>query len=295
MSIRALRTLAAIEELGSFQRAATRLNMTLSAVSMQVRQLEAEYGFRLFDRNFRPPRFTGEGATLAARAREVLALYDDLPAIARGVSPMIGEVSLGVVASASVRLLPGLLATLLAYHPQARLRVETGLSAFLAGKVATGLLDAAIVTRTPDLDARLQVETVVLEKLVVAAPRSRRRQTGVDLLRRERYIRFQPDTGVGKVIDRFLERTGIVPRDLVVLDSIEAVIECVCHGLGVTIVPEPDARRYGRDRVALMELGRPPLTRALALITRNKPSAKPLHDSLLALIRASLVDAGRRR
>ncbi len=295
MSIRSLRTLAAIEDLGSFQRAATRLNMTLSAVSMQMRQLETEFGLRLFDRNFRPPRFTGEGATLAARAREVVALYDDLPAIARSASPMIGEVSLGVVASASVRLLPSLLATLRAHHPNARLRVETGLSAYLAGKVTTGLLDAAIVTRTPDLDAKLQVDTIMLEKLVVTAPRSRRQSTAESLLRSERYIRFQPDTGVGKVIDRFLERAGIVPSDLIVLDTIEAVIECVCHGLGVTIVPEPDARRYGRNRVALMELGKPPLTRALALITRSKPSAKPLRDTLLTLIQASVVDASRQR
>jgi DNA-binding transcriptional LysR family regulator len=293
MSIRSLRTLAAIAELGSFQRAATRLNMTLSAVSMQMRQLETEFGIRLFDRNFRPPRFTGEGATLVARAKEVVALYDDLPAVARGVSPMIGEVSLGVVASASVRVLPRLLATLLAHHPNARLRVETGLSAYLAGKVATGLLDAAIVTRTPDLDAKLQVDTIMLEKLVVAAPRSRRRSTAEDLLRNDRYIRFQPDTGVGKVIDRFVERAGIVPNDLVVLDSIEAVIECVSHGLGVTVVPEPDARRYGRGRVRLIDLGKPPLTRALALVTRSKPSAKPLHDSLLALIQATLADARR--
>ena len=173
------------------------------------------------------------------------------------------------------------------------MRVETGLSAYLAGKVATGLLDAAIVTRTPDLDAKLQVDTIMLEKLVVAAPRSRRRSTAEDLLRNDRYIRFQPDTGVGKVIDRFLERAGIVPNDLVVLDSIEAVIECVSHGLGVTVVPEPDARRYGRGRVALLDLGKPPLTRALALVTRSKPSAKPLHDSLLALIQATLADARR--
>jgi len=292
MSIRALRTLATIAELGSFQRAATRLNMTLSAVSMQMRQLEQEFGARLFDRGFRPPRFTGEGASLAQRAKEVVALYDDLPAIARGGAPMIGEVALGVVASASVRVLPQLLAALLQRHAEVRLKVETGLSAYLAGKVAIGLLDAAIVTRTPDLDAKLQVDTIVEERLVVAAPRAKAGSRAETLLRRERHIRFQPDTGVGKVIDRYLERAGIVPGDLVMLDSIEAVVECVRQGLGVTIVPEPDARRYGRGRIAVLELGRPPLTRALALVTRNKPAAQPLRDALLALLEPLCRPAG---
>jgi DNA-binding transcriptional LysR family regulator len=292
MSIRSLRTLVAIEEFGSFQRAATRLNMTLSAVSMQMRQLEDHFGISVFDRSFRPPRLTGEGAILAARAKEVVALYDDLPSIARGTSPLIGEVSIGIVASASVRLFPRLLASLSARHSHVRLRVETGLSASLAGKVVAGSLDAAIVTRTPDLDAKLRVDTIAVEKLVVVAPRPLGARAAEDLLRKENYVRFQPDTGVGRVIDRYLERAGIVPNDLIVLDSIEAVIECVRQGLGVTVMPEPDARRYGGRRVALLDLGTPPLTRALALVTRIRPSAKPLRENLLALIEASLARAG---
>ena len=43
MSVRALKTLLAIHDEGSFQAAARRLNMTLSAASMQMKQLKETY------------------------------------------------------------------------------------------------------------------------------------------------------------------------------------------------------------------------------------------------------------
>lgn len=299
MSIRALRTLVTIAEVGSFQRAADRLHLTLSGVSMQVRQLEAEFGVAIFDRAYRPPRLTGEGTVLAAAAREIVGRYGDLPAIARGggVWPLVGDVALGVTGTVSVRLLPGFLSRFTGEQPQARVVVETGLSELLVAKVAAGQLDAAIVTATPAAGGKVAVDLVREEKLVLVAPRhfvpalasapADAPAMAAALLREQPYIRFQPDTGIGKLVARHLEREGISTRDLLTLDGVEAIVECVAAGLGVTVLPEPDARRYGGDRVACLDVADPPLMRQIALVTRLRPTAQSLRQILYAILMAA--------
>jgi DNA-binding transcriptional LysR family regulator len=70
-----------------------------------------------------------------------------------------------------------------------------------------------------------------------------------------------------------------------VLDSLEAIVELVALNMGVTIIPEPEARRYGQGRVVWTEsLGRP-LNRTLALITRRTSGSLVLHDPLVEAFR----------
>lgn len=55
MDIKNLYTLIAIADRGSFAEAGVSLDLSLSAVSMQMRALEEELGTMLFDRSRRPP------------------------------------------------------------------------------------------------------------------------------------------------------------------------------------------------------------------------------------------------
>lgn len=301
MSVRALRTLVTILEVGSFQRAADQLHLTLSAVSMQMRQLEAEFGVALFDRAFRPPRLTGTGMTLAETAREIVDRYDDLTAIAlmgqgRDV-PLIGKVALGVTSTVGVRLLPRILLRLGVDQPHARITVDTGLSDHLVMKVAAGQLDAAIVTNTPDTTKRVVVDALCEEPLILIVSKSAltsedlyqkdRETAAISLIMRHPYIRFQPNTGIGSIVEQYFERLSLSPQVGLTLDGVEAIVECVALGLGITVLPEPDVRRYGNDRVACFQLPGPPLTRQIALITRNRPTALAVRSSLLSVLRSS--------
>ncbi|MEM7226689.1 MAG: transcriptional regulator GcvA [Pseudomonadota bacterium] len=69
----ALRALEAAARHGSFTRAATELNVTQSAISHQIRHLEALWGFELFSRDARPLAATKNGAALAPVARDFFA------------------------------------------------------------------------------------------------------------------------------------------------------------------------------------------------------------------------------
>jgi DNA-binding transcriptional LysR family regulator len=282
MSIRALKTLLWIRDGRSFQETARELNMTLSAVSMQMKQLEATYQVALFDRSTRPPRLTREGLTLADASRDIVTAYEDLPIVLRTSQPLSGKLALGVVATASIRLLPAVAQHLMSAFPQLKLRVESALSIDLENRVADGQLDAAVVTGTEDLGNAFAVTPILVEPLVLVAAKSERRQLSIKLLRTRPLIRFPPRTGIGQLIDAFLADRSIEIREGMVLDSLEAIVELVALNMGVAIIPEPEARRYGQGRVVWTEsLGRP-LNRTLALITRRTSGSLVLHDPAAA-------------
>jgi DNA-binding transcriptional LysR family regulator len=71
----------AVADLGSFARAARRLNRTPVAVTRAVASLEAEAGMRLLNRTTRQVALTEEGARYLEGARRLLTAYDDLRAL----------------------------------------------------------------------------------------------------------------------------------------------------------------------------------------------------------------------
>lgn len=72
IEIRHLRTLVALAESGSLSTAAQRVHLTQSALSHQIKQLEAHYQIRLFDRKSNPLKLSVAGQRLLALAYDVL-------------------------------------------------------------------------------------------------------------------------------------------------------------------------------------------------------------------------------
>ena len=284
MQIRALQTLAVIREIGSFREAADRLNMTLSAVSMQMKALEAELGVRLFDREFRPPKLTPQGLLLAEHAAEMVRHHAEALALVGGEAALNGIYRLGFVGTASVRLLPDFLRRAREAAPVAQFRIQTGLSETLVRKVRQGDLDAAVVTQV-DADADMLFVPLRTEELVFALPKSVGDWTIAACAAALTFIQFTPDTGIGRLVARFLRDTGLQPKELLVLDGVEPVMECVASGLGFTALPKPDVRRYGRSAVAMRAMADPPPTRTLGLIARTDTLSAQAVSDLTALFR----------
>ena len=89
-----LRTFVAIVDNGSFTRAASRLSLTQSTVSLQIKRLEDGLTRRLFDRNGRELKLTPEGEVLLTYARPILKLGAEV--LSRIVTPeLTGLVRLG--------------------------------------------------------------------------------------------------------------------------------------------------------------------------------------------------------
>jgi len=285
MQIRALRTLVAIDRLGAFSTAAEDVSLTLSAVSMQMKGLEAALGCALFDRAFRPPRLTPVGRQVAAAAARVLEAEAALLEAAQGGGLLNGEYRIGFVLTASVRVLPGFLARASEAAPKARFRVETGLSEDLIARVGAGALDAAVVTLVDPLPRAYGVVRLAHEEIVFAVPQGRADAPLATCMAELAFLHFMPETGIGRVIARHLSEAGLVPAHVVELDGIEATVECVRAGVGFTALPQPDLLRYGGGALALRRAD-PPLGRDLALVTRSDGATGLRRAELAALMAA---------
>lgn len=77
LELRHLRSLLAIADAGKLSQAAERVHLTQSALSHQVRALEAHYGIELFQRTSVGLRYTAAGRRLLELARQTLALVAD--------------------------------------------------------------------------------------------------------------------------------------------------------------------------------------------------------------------------
>ncbi len=77
LDLSALRALAAIADFGGVTRAAQLLNLTQSAVSMQIKRLEESLGLTLLDRTGRGVSLTSAGEQLLSYARRIIALNDE--------------------------------------------------------------------------------------------------------------------------------------------------------------------------------------------------------------------------
>ena len=199
MNPRNLKSLIAIEDTGSFVRAAEALNMTLSAISMQMKSLEAELGVEIFDRQHRPPRITPMGRRVVAQARSIVDAYSDLASVCRDSDTLAGDIRVGFVLTASVRLLPKFLAQAPTRFPQARFLVETGLSHALAERVAIGTLDAAVITGGDLRQATLHHRVLVEEELVYCLPPQAGNWTIAHCMKDLRFIHFMPQAGIGRL------------------------------------------------------------------------------------------------
>lgn len=270
MQIRALKNLVKISQVGSFLHASDQLNMTLPALSMQMKALETELNVALFDRSVRPPRLTPIGRSIIEKAMNILSQEDELLELCASGDELVGKFRIGFVTSASARLLPGFLVNSRQNLPRAEFEFETGLSAILQEKVRAGKLDAVVVTDA-EVDPQGMTQLALRDEPFVFATHASIAAEGFDnIVAKQTFFHFMPETGIGKLIANVMSQiTRPVRAETIMLDNIEAIMGCIKNGLGYTLLPAPDVHRYAND--AVVEFRAPnDARRSLILVTRSE-------------------------
>lgn len=130
-------------ELGSYARAADQLGRSTSALSTQLRRLEASAGTTLLRKDGRGLALTQAGQVLFDYAKRLLALHDEAMSAVqdRGAE---GAVRVGIQHDFCEELLPRALGRFARAHPRVRLQTQVGRNAQLLRAVAGGDLDFAL-------------------------------------------------------------------------------------------------------------------------------------------------------
>src|SRR6267142_4577038 len=239
MDTRFLETFLMAVDNGSIAEAARRLNLTAAAVAKRIRALESEIGAVLVTRSGRTIRPTEAGAAIVERARHFLAEARDFKSIAATDRPA-GQLHLGAFQAALCGLLPDVLALMQETYPQIDVRITRGTSAELYRKVLDGDdLDAAIVAQPPfAIPKRCDWRLLREEPLIVLtkAPAPSRKPHAI--LASEPFIRLHRRLWPGRLVDGYVRKAGIRPRELYGIDLPEAIAVMVDRGLGVSLLPD---------------------------------------------------------
>jgi DNA-binding transcriptional LysR family regulator len=292
MNITQLRSLIAIDDARGFSSAADNLFVTPSAISHQMRELEAELGVALFDRASRPPRLNAHGHAVVERGRDVLARFDLLVELAKSPGEIGGRLMLGCVSGASSDLIPRALASLHASHPAVQVSIEEGLSEALANRVRKRELDAAIITELPEADPGFKSLLITEEAMVVVAPPDCRLNDWREVLEAYPFIRLNRNAGMGKIIERALRDNRLQIEEVMELDSSETVVGMVRAGIGAGIIPSGRLRRVPAGDVVALSFGEPPICRRVTLIERSNNPRSDLSRLVYDAVRQVTTEPG---
>ena len=175
MNLRQIRYLCEVVEAGSAAAAAARLHVAPTAISMQLAQLESEFGGALFDRSRRPMDLTALGRYFYPRAKSLLAearrLQEETRSVAAGRS---GVLAIGYTRSAIFSILPRAIRTFRVTHPDVKIELITLLSEHQYAQLSSGRIQVGISRYLGAVDSveGLNFRPLLHDPFVVALPRA---------------------------------------------------------------------------------------------------------------------------
>jgi len=224
MDMTALRAFVTVAETGGVTRAAGQLNLTQSAVSMQLKRLEEALGQPLLERAGRGVSLTAQGEQLLSYGRRIMALNDEVWARMQD-GAFEGEIRFGVPHDIIYPHVPGILQRFAAEFPRVRMELISSFTRKLKAQFADGALDL-ILTTEQGLDPG--GETLLTQPLLwVGAPGG--------TAWRQRPLRLAFETGCifRTPVQRALDAAGI-PWDMAVhTDSSRTIDATVSADLAV--------------------------------------------------------------
>jgi aminoethylphosphonate catabolism LysR family transcriptional regulator len=245
MNYAQLRAFHAVASAGSFTRAAQALHVTQPTLSAQVKELEASYGVRLFDRRGRRIEPTELGRSLLDVTRRLFSLEteaEQLLAATRGLKR--GHLRVG--ADAPYHVMPALAAFGQKY-PGVRLSLAIGNSEELLHDLFEHRSDVAVLADIVG-DPRLLALPLRRDPLIAFVDRghpwARRRRVRAAELAGQRLVLREPGSTTRRSFETAMARAGLALADMLEIGSREAVREAVAAGLGVGVVSEAE---FGRD------------------------------------------------
>lgn len=245
MELRHLRYFTAVAEALSYRRAAQAIRVAQPALSKQIKDLEAEIGVQLLDRNTGGVVLTDAGTAFLEEAKDILERAEMAAKAARDAAAgQSGRLVIGSLGAVSANFLPATLAAFRKLHPRVELTLHELPSPDQVQALQSGTLQVAFTTnQTLPRSPTLESVEVLAARLVVALGRGHRlaRQRVVALadLAEETFLcvggteRHQQH---GRLIESVLGARGIRHRPVKRVNGYESLVALVSGGHGVSLL-----------------------------------------------------------
>ncbi|MCT9117527.1 LysR substrate-binding domain-containing protein [Cupriavidus gilardii] len=243
MEFRHLRYFLVLADELHFGRAARRLSISQPPLSLNIQQLEASVGARLFERDSKGVRLTAAGRAFRESATALLAQAEEARLLARQIEAgAVGRLRVGFVGSMLYRGLPQKLQQFEADQPGIQIALtelnsQEQIEALLHGQLDVGFIHTS---RVPD---ELATRLIHSEPFVCCMPAAHRlatrRAIALTELRSETFVLFSRNASpdyYARIVD-MCAAEGFYPQIRHEVRHWLSVVSLVSQGMGVAVVP----------------------------------------------------------
>ncbi len=286
-----LRSFLAVLEEGSLHRAATRLNISQSALSRQMQALEHELGGQLLERSSTGVQPTPGGRALAERMGALLASYDaNLLAVRRIIRGEAKELRIGYLASAFQEYLAPALAELRRLHPDTKVKLLDLFPGEQILELRQGTIDVALTQDHGNLLGReFQMKKLAVIKsfacLPAEHPLAARKQVKLAELKDETFL-IAPDSEIPGFRRRLIQlcRTcgKFRPKMAEISGGLSDAFSAVANDGAVGIMPA-FLRHQKRPGMVIVPISDGDATWELVVVWQKGPATEPLRALLASL------------
>lgn len=243
-----IKTLLILVGAGSYTKAAEILSLTQPAVSHHIRQLEQEYGIKIFYKDKKTLKITPEGAILVKYARRALAIDQNTIQALEDNRLRINHLTIGVTPSAGENMLPQMMAIYCNENPHTHINICTNNINNIYDRLKSYELDLAIVEgNLPDsrfISVLLDTDYLCL----IVSPKHRfagRSSVNLVELKGEKFILRSKNTGTRSLFENYLQGQSETIRNFNVMmeiDNVPTIKELVAQDLGISIIAHSTCR-----------------------------------------------------
>ena len=293
VTLRQLRAFVLIAKERSFTRAASRLHVSPSALTITIRELEAEIGMRLFDRSTRTveptPQALGFQPVAERLLEELGRALDDLRSYAERKK---GFVTVAGASSVITFVIAPAIAALAKAHPGISVRLIEDHTEGLAKRVLSGEVDFGITTLLRPIDG-IDARLLLRDRFGVMFPAehpfaSQRGPVSLSALSGVPLIALGTGAGIRDLVDQHPALTSVLPRPAYEASSVHTLQTLVSQNVGVALVPALTARSAAHSGVGFRSLNRPSIFRGLFFVSARSrtlwPAAAALAEHALSNI-----------
>ena len=288
--MRTLKHFIVLSETLHFGRASARANISTSAMSRNIRQLEAELGAVLFDRDNRTVALTPKGQTFQRYARDAVQQWEQVRFdLTDPTEQLAGEIRLYCSVTASHSILVELLNGFRPAHPGVEIRLQTGDPEHAIERIISLEEELAIAARPDHLPTGVLFKPITESPLVFVAPTAPtevRAFTSGSATEWKDTPMILSAGGIARArTDAWFAALGVTPQIYAQVAGNEAIVSMVSLGLGVGVVPKivlDNSPHAENVRVLDVEPSLAPYE--LGLFTLERNLRNPLVDAFWSLL-----------
>ncbi|MBH61208.1 MAG: hypothetical protein CL569_01910 [Alphaproteobacteria bacterium] len=278
ITLRQLRGFVALSEARSFRRAASNLNISQSALSTAILQLEESLDVKLFDRTTRSVELTQIGHDVLPPIRRILSDLNLTFADVRNVAmAQKGAVTVSCHYSVATRVVPDVLVEFREAHPNVTVNILDNTNKAIVHSLNTHEADIGVCAQA-DFDDALHFEPVLVDRYCAVVPPDHEltkiTKVSWERLLQEPFVAMAQGTDVRDIMDVRLRPLGYDVRPVYEASHAVSILRMVRCGLGVSALPDL-VLDTSDEKVSTLCLDEPRLTREVGILTSKYRSLSP--------------------